>query len=89
MAGKSRPYSKAEQQKRRLELLPHAYGKRCPRCGLPMLKGQALDLGHTTPAALHAGRVGDRIEHASCNRADGAAVRDALAKYRRPRGARA
>jgi hypothetical protein len=51
-------------------LLPGAYGRPCPRCGLPMLVGQALDLGHSVDLRVDPRARGDRIEHASCNRAD-------------------
>ena len=78
----SRSDTSAEQKRRRAELLPKAYNTPCPRCGLLMLKGQALDLGHTIDHALRPGLAGDRIEHRSCNRRAGAATRDALAKYR-------
>lgn len=69
-------------RRRRAELLPMAFGTPCPRCGLPMLKGQQLDLGHAVDVALNPRAKGERIEHASCNRRAGAATRDALAKYR-------
>lgn len=69
-------------QRRRAELLPHAYGKSCPRCGMPMLRGERLDLGHSTDVALNPTAVGDRIEHEACNRRAGAQLRNALAKYR-------
>lgn len=51
----------------RRALLPYAYGRPCPRCGRPMLPGQALDLGHTDDRAAYSG-----IEHARCNRQAGA-----------------
>lgn len=60
------PYG-AEHQKTRARLLPHAYGKPCPRCKKPMLKGQALDLGHSVDVIDDPTAVGDRIEHESCN----------------------
>jgi len=82
MADLSRPYDKAAHNRRRAELLPLALNTPCPRCSLPMLKGQSLDLGHTVAAAFVAGRIGDRIEHTSCNRSDGAQVRKALAKFK-------
>lgn len=71
-----------EHQQRRAELLPLAYGKPCPRCGMPMLRGEQLDLGHSTDVALNPHAVGDRIEHEACNRRAGAQLRNALAKYR-------
>lgn len=59
----------AEHQARREQLLPHAYGRPCPRCGELMLPGQDLDLGHSTPLRHDRNAIGDRIEHAPCNRA--------------------
>ena len=43
----------------------------CPRCGLPILRHQAWDLGHQVDRA--AGGEDDRLrpEHASCNRSAG------------------
>jgi hypothetical protein len=35
-----------------------------------MLQGQALDLGHSTPLRVDRNAIGDRIEHASCNRGE-------------------
>lgn len=55
----------------RATLLPHAYGRACPRCGQPMLPGQALDLGHSVARAHDPHARGDRIEHARCNRSAG------------------
>lgn len=52
----------------RARLLPLAYGTPCPRCGAPMLAGQALDLGHTVGLRVDPTSRGDRIEHAACNR---------------------
>lgn len=43
-----------------------------------MLRGQALDLGHSTDVALDPFAKGDRIEHASCNRSAGARLRQGL-----------
>ena len=64
----SRPgtYSGPHQAIRRA-LLPDAYGRPCPRCGLPMLPGQALDLDHTDDRAGYLG-----MSHARCNRQAGA-----------------
>jgi hypothetical protein len=53
-------------QATRRALLPDAYGRRCPRCGLPMLPGQALDLDHTDDRAGYLG-----MSHAICNRRAG------------------
>lgn len=54
----------------RARLLPLAYGTPCPRCGLPMLEGQDLDLGHPEDAPLRLDRTSraDHIEHSACNR---------------------
>ena len=79
----TRHYDKAAHDRKRAELLPLAYNTPCPRCRLPMLKGQPLDLGHSTDAAFRPGRIGDRIEHTSCNRRAGAETRKALAKFKR------
>jgi hypothetical protein len=54
---------------RREALLPLAYGKPCPRCSEPMLRGQALDLDHSTPLRTDRTSRGDRICHSHCNRA--------------------
>lgn len=77
-----------EHDKKRAELLPKAYGKPCPRCGLPMLKGQDLDLGHAQAMVYTGRRVGDRIEHASCNRRDGQRIQREVGKLRRSAVAR-
>lgn len=58
-----------EHDATRRRLLPDAYGRPCPRCGLPMLPTQPLDLGHTVPLRVDPTSRADRIEHASCNRA--------------------
>lgn len=65
-------------RRRRAALLPRAYGTDCPMCGRTMAAGQALDLDHSTPLVLGGQGVGDRIVHASCNRAAGAAVGNRL-----------
>jgi hypothetical protein len=55
-------------RRRRHELLASTpIGSPCPRCGEPMLPGQQLDLDHS-PLAPRPG-PGDRLAHASCNRA--------------------
>jgi hypothetical protein len=61
----------SEHKRRRMQLLPLAYNTPCPRCGLLMLRGQELDLGHTEDLALNPAAKGDRIEHADCNRSAG------------------
>jgi hypothetical protein len=58
----------ADHMARREALLPYAYGTPCPRCTEPMLRGQALDLGHSTPLRVDPTSRADRIEHAHCNR---------------------
>lgn len=70
-----------EHQQRREALLPSAYNTPCPRCGKPMLKGEELDLGHSTDLADDPTAVGDRIEHASCNRKAGAEAQQHRRKY--------
>jgi hypothetical protein len=74
----SRPgaYAGPHQSIRRA-LLPDAYGKPCPRCGLPMLPGQDLDLGHTDDRAAYSG-----IEHARCNRQAGGRLGNARRRER-------
>jgi hypothetical protein len=39
----------------------------CARCGLPLLRGQALEAGHTVPLVVDRASVADCIEHAACN----------------------
>ena len=50
----------------RQRLLPMAYGTPCVRCGLPMLKGQALDLDHDERDPTRRAYRG--FAHAACNR---------------------
>ena len=69
----SEPYG-ARHQAIRAKLLPAAYGTLCPRCSEPMLKGQDLDLGHSEDLMFDPLAIGDRIEHATCNRSAGAAL---------------
>jgi hypothetical protein len=64
----------------RRALLPGAYGTPCPRCGLPMLPGQALDLDHRDDRAGYLG-----CSHAKCNRAAGARKGNALRRARADR----
>ncbi len=64
----------AAHQRLRDRLLPLAYGKPCRRCGQPMLKGQALDLGHPEDRPRMAdphNLAGAAIEHTRCNRRAG------------------
>lgn len=58
-----RPYG-AEHRRRRAQTIEDAYNTPCPRCGLPMLRGQRLDFGHTIDWALDHGSKADRFEHA-------------------------
>ena len=65
-----------QHQKIRERLLKTHVGLPCPRCGKtmildPSVAGGGLDLGHTDPADKLAGRPGDRLEHANCNRSFG------------------
>lgn len=70
-----------EHQQARERLLADAYNTPCPRCGKPMLKGQDLDLGHSVDVADGNTGPGDRIEHASCNRSDGAAAQQKRSQF--------
>jgi hypothetical protein len=56
-----------DHQRLRAALLPYAYGTLCPKCGLTMRPGERLDLGHNDDRTGYTG-----MEHASCNRRDGA-----------------
>lgn len=60
-----------QHQQRRRVLLATAYGTPCPYCGTTMEPGQPLDLDHANPVALGNVGPGDRMAHASCNRAHG------------------
>lgn len=64
----------ADHQRRRVALLPAAIGQPCPLCEKTMLAGQALDLDHSTPRVDDPASIGDRIVHASCNRAAGGRI---------------
>jgi hypothetical protein len=44
----------SSHQKARRRLLPDAYGRPCPLCGLLMLPGQPLDLDHVVPPGCSA-----------------------------------
>lgn len=61
------PQYGAHHRALRRALLPRAWGTPCPRCGKPMLYGQALDLGHNDD-----GPGWNGMEHAACNRGAGA-----------------
>lgn len=52
----------------------------CGSCGQPVLPGQPFDIGHVDGVAVDKAKV--RIEHQHCNRADGAAVTNALRRSR-------
>jgi hypothetical protein len=69
----------AEHRAARRRLLPGAYGQLCPRCGHPMMPGQALDLDHTDDRRSYLG-----FSHASCNRRAGARKRNSAAEQRKP-----
>jgi hypothetical protein len=58
-----------EHDARRAALLPLAIGKLCPLCGKLMRPDQPLDLDHSVPLAVDKDSKGDRIVHATCNRA--------------------
>ena len=75
-------YAGAHKSIRRA-LAPAAYGRPCPRCGLPMLPGQPLDLGHTDDRAGYQG-----MEHARCNRSAGAKLGNERRRARRERSVR-
>ena len=77
----SDPYG-AEHQRIREALLPQAWGTPCPRCGETMFETDDLDLGHSVDLAVDPHAVGDRIEHASCNRAAGAELKARLSRFR-------
>lgn len=61
----------------------------CPRCLRPITPGQAWDIGHTHDVHTHPHLMWDitqmHPEHASCNRADGAATTNRLLSQRRAR----
>lgn len=65
-SARQRGYDKAHER-RRVELLPEAEGKPCPRCEQPMHSWQRLQLGHTRDRAIDPSSRADRIEHADCN----------------------
>jgi hypothetical protein len=75
----------SDHQKTKARLLAKAYGKPCPRCGEPMLKGQDLDLGHSVDLVDDPRSKGDRIEHTHCNRSAGAIDQQKRAKFRHSR----
>jgi hypothetical protein len=81
------PQYGADHRRRRDELLADAYGTLCPLCNLPMLRGQELDLDHSSPHALDPGSVGDRIVHEVCpdgihgNAVAGGELRQTISRY--------
>lgn len=60
----------ARHDRERVKAKADAVAKRlpCPRCGQPMLAGQALDYGHSTARVFDPHARADRVEHAHCNR---------------------
>jgi hypothetical protein len=69
----AKPQYDATHQRLRRSLLPGAYGRPCPFCGLVMLRGERLDLDHSVPVVYGGGGFG-RMAHASCNRRMGAKI---------------
>lgn len=57
------PYGHDHRVRREAEI-EQAYGQPCPRCGLPMLRGQKLQFGHSVDVALDPLAKADRFEHA-------------------------
>ncbi|HET6908892.1 MAG TPA: hypothetical protein VFH54_06090 [Mycobacteriales bacterium] len=66
-----------EHQKLRRKLLPKAYGTPCGYCGQLMVRGQPLDLDHSTPRAF-GGVRGDRMVHRRCNQSAGGRIGAAM-----------
>ncbi len=62
-----RGYGSRHQRERRRQLARWRPGQPCARCGHPMWNPASIDLGHTPDRTGYAG-----LEHARCNRADGA-----------------
>lgn len=83
----AKPQYEGDHRRRREELLPDAYGSACPLCGFPMLRGQELDLDHSSPHALDPSSVGDRIVHEVCpdgvhgNAVAGGQLRQTINRY--------
>jgi hypothetical protein len=71
MTTTQRGYGTTHQQRRKT-LMQYAYGCVCQLCNQMMVYPQPLDLDHSTPLAHDPYAQGDRIVHASCNRAKGA-----------------
>lgn len=66
----SSPYG-VDHRRARARLLPKAYGKPCPLCGEVMLRGQDLQLDHSTALVENPSSRGDRIVHGRCNESAG------------------
>lgn len=67
--------------------LPDPDGAPCPYCRRPMLPGQFLDADHLFPRVLGGGNV-LRWAHRSCNRSEGAKLRNLLEGRSSPRPGR-
>jgi hypothetical protein len=68
------PYSGTHQREKLKALAAMPEGQRCPLCGKPMFKKQALDYHHITPLKLGGAPDGPKqLAHRlrSCNRAQG------------------
>lgn len=81
----AKPGLGAEHQRRRAAL-GSPWGRVCPRCDEPMVKGQAVDAGHSEDRALGGADSPLRWEHASCNRKAGGRLRQALDKLKESAG---
>lgn len=73
-------YAHRLERKRQLALLQD--GDPCPRCGLPMFRGQLLDLDDW-PGRIFGGPQIKRLAHRACNRAAGARLINAIRGTRR------
>src|SRR5215213_6221058 len=69
MGGMPNPYGRAHRRLR-VALIARALleGWHCPKCGLPILEGQPLDLGHASQEEKRRGLPGRQVEHRACNR---------------------
>jgi hypothetical protein len=56
-------------------------GTPCPRCGLPMLRGQLLDLDDF-PGRAYGGPQVKRLAHRACNRRAGQAITSMILRAR-------
>jgi hypothetical protein len=61
----------AHKRDRKAQLAALKDGQPCPRCGLPMFRGQLLDLDHF-PGRAFGGPQVRLLSHRSCNRRAGA-----------------